>query len=429
MRRSALDRLGERQLVVVTGKGGVGKSTLTAVLGRLMAGRGKRVLLLEVDPRESLHQALGTEPSGGAMVAAGPGLTIQNLQPATVIEGLVREKVRIPYLARKITESVAYRQFVDAAPGLKETAVLGYAYRVLQGSRRPVADQVIVDAPATGHSATMMAAPGLLAEACQGGQLGGMAADLAAYLADGSRCGVMVATLAEEMPIQETLELIELLRSGLGIRPGPGGGERALPRPDPGPPRARSRSLDGPPADERGRTGPAGRRLGRPPAGTAPPAPGPGPGAGGGFGGGPGRRWTGEPDLLRRHLTVVVGGGGVGKTTLAAALALGSAREGRRTLVMTIDPSLRLKDALGVGEEAKDEPVRVFKAGSGFPGRRPAGRQAHLRPADPHLRAGCRRGQADLRQPVLPGPGRQPFGNPGIHGHGTPVRDAGLRPL
>jgi anion-transporting ArsA/GET3 family ATPase len=71
-------------------------------------------------------------------------------------------------------------------------------------------------------------------------------------------------------------------------------------------------------------------------------------------------------DLLGRHLTVVVGAGGVGKTTLAAALALGSAREGRRTLVMTIDPSLRLKDALGVGEEAKDEPVRVFKAGSGF---------------------------------------------------------------
>jgi len=70
--------------------------------------------------------------------------------------------------------------------------------------------------------------------------------------------------------------------------------------------------------------------------------------------------------LFGRHLTVVVGAGGVGKTTLAAALALGSARAGRRTLVMTIDPSQRLKDALGVGEEAKDEPVRVMAEGTGF---------------------------------------------------------------
>ncbi len=66
------------------------------------------------------------------------------------------------------------------------------------------------------------------------------------------------------------------------------------------------------------------------------------------------------------RLLVVVGAGGVGKTTLAAALALRSAREGRRTLVMTFDPSLRLKDALGVGEAAKDAPVRVVTEGQGF---------------------------------------------------------------
>ena len=216
---SALDRLAERQLVVVTGKGGVGKTTLTAVLGRLLADRGKRVLLLEVDPRESLHQALGTEPSGGGIVQAGDGLFIQNLQPDAVIEGLVREKVPIAFLARKITDSVAFHQFVEGAPGLKETALLGHAYRVLQGGHRPRTDLVIVDAPATGHSATMMAAPGLLAQAAEGGQLGDMASDLATFLADASRCGVVLATLAEEMPIQETLELITLLQAKLGIRP------------------------------------------------------------------------------------------------------------------------------------------------------------------------------------------------------------------
>lgn len=216
---SALDRLAERQLVVVTGKGGVGKTTLTAVLGTLMAARGRRVLLLEVDPRESLHQALGTEPSGGEIVQAGPQLGLQNLQPAAVIEALVREKVPLAYLVRKITESTAFHQFVEGAPGLKETALLGYAYRALQSGHRPRFDQVIVDAPATGHSAALLAAPGLLAQAAQGGQLGDMAADLATFLADASRCGVVLATLAEEMPVQETLELIAMLQARLGIRP------------------------------------------------------------------------------------------------------------------------------------------------------------------------------------------------------------------
>ena len=214
---AVLDRLAERQLLVVTGKGGVGKTTLAAVLGRLLALRGKRVLLLEVEPRESLHQALGTEPSGGAIVPAGPGLALQNLQPATVIEGLVAEKVPIAFLARKITDSTAFHQFIEGAPGLKETALLGYAYRQL-ASRKQV-DLAIIDAPATGHSLALLAAPGLLAEAAQGGQLGAMAADLAAFLADPARCGVVLATLAEEMPVQETLELIAMLRERQGRRP------------------------------------------------------------------------------------------------------------------------------------------------------------------------------------------------------------------
>lgn len=217
---SALERLAERQLVVVTGKGGVGKTTLAAVLGRLLSERGRRVLLLEVDPRESLHQALGTEPSGGAIVEAGPGLWTQNLQPVAVIEELVLDKVPIAFLARRITASPGFQHFVDGAPGLKETALLGHAYRVLHGGHhQPRIDTVVIDAPATGHGASMLAAPGLLAQAAEGGQLGEMAAELAAFLADATRCGIVLATLAEELPVQETLELLELLRVKLGVRP------------------------------------------------------------------------------------------------------------------------------------------------------------------------------------------------------------------
>ena len=88
-----LERLAARQLVVVTGKGGVGKTTLAALLGRALSRIGRRVLLLETDPRESLHQVLGIEPSGGKVVAAGPRLWAQNLQSEAVMEGLVRDNV------------------------------------------------------------------------------------------------------------------------------------------------------------------------------------------------------------------------------------------------------------------------------------------------------------------------------------------------
>ncbi|MCP4900438.1 MAG: ArsA family ATPase, partial [bacterium] len=66
------------QLLVVMGKGGVGKSTVTAALGRLLASTGHRVLLVEIDPRENLHQLLDVEPSDGAVVRAGPNLELQH---------------------------------------------------------------------------------------------------------------------------------------------------------------------------------------------------------------------------------------------------------------------------------------------------------------------------------------------------------------
>lgn len=214
-----LTALANLQLLVVTGKGGVGKSTIAAALARLLAGAGRRVLLLEIDPRESLHQLLGTEPSAGSIIKAGPMLSVQNLQPRAVIESLVREKVPIGIVARKIVASPVFQHFADGAPGFKEMAILGYALRTVNGEYRHKADVVILDAPATGHSASMLAAPLLLADLVGGGQLGDMARTVADLVADAERCSVVLATLAEEMPVQELTELVAVLKDRIGRPP------------------------------------------------------------------------------------------------------------------------------------------------------------------------------------------------------------------
>lgn len=212
------DRLASLELLVVTGKGGVGKTAVSAALGRLLAGRGRRVLVVEVDPRENVHQMLGVPPSGGEIVAAGPRLHVQNLKPRQVLDEIVRERLPLELLAERIFASTIYEHFTNGAPGLKELAILGHALRLVRGRApgAPAVDLVVLDAPATGHGVRLLSAPRLVAEVIDSGPLGTMAAELATWVADAERTGIVVVTQAEEMPVDESLELRGELRQELG---------------------------------------------------------------------------------------------------------------------------------------------------------------------------------------------------------------------
>jgi anion-transporting ArsA/GET3 family ATPase len=218
---SLLDALARRKLLVVTGKGGVGKTAVSAVLGRKLSQSGRRVLVVEVDPRENLYQMFGIEPSGGEIIGAGPNLWIQNLKPRQVLDAIVRERLKLELLTKRVLSSAVYQHFAEGAPGLTEIAILGHAWRLLHRIEpgAPEVDLIVLDAPATGHGVRLLAAPLLVSDVIRNGPFAEMGGELARLISDPERCGIVAVTQAEEMPVQEVLELRQALRAEVSRDP------------------------------------------------------------------------------------------------------------------------------------------------------------------------------------------------------------------
>jgi len=215
-------KLARHRFLVVTGKGGVGKSAVAAALGQGLAQRGSAVLVVEVDPRENIHQMFAVPPSDGEVVKVRPGLWIQNLKPRAALDALVRRQVGFDLVSRRVLASDSYNQMAEGTPGLKEVAVLSYVEelgRQQESSGAGPFDTVILDAPATGHGVSLLAAPGLLGEVIESGPVGDKARVLAEFVADPRRLGIVIVTQAEEMPVAESLELQSTIKERLDRSP------------------------------------------------------------------------------------------------------------------------------------------------------------------------------------------------------------------
>ena len=200
-------------LLFVTGKGGVGKSAVAAALALALAAEGRRVLLLGVDPRESLHEWLDVAPSDGARVTVARGLALESLRPRSLVDREVEERIPIRLLARRLLSHPLYHQFVDGAPGLEELVVLAHVERCLRGEF----DTVVLDGAASGHALGQLQAPALVAGVVRSGPFARLAERLSGFVADPRRCRTVLVATAEEMPVEETSELARELAEGLGV--------------------------------------------------------------------------------------------------------------------------------------------------------------------------------------------------------------------
>jgi anion-transporting ArsA/GET3 family ATPase len=209
----------QSNVVVVAGKGGVGKTTVTAALACMAADIGLEVLVIELDDAGGLHNLFGREtafdydeevlydPASAGRVK-GRVITPDD----ALIEYLEEHGLR--RVAKRLVAAGVLEVVATAIPGIREILVLG---KVKQLERSGSSDLIILDAPAAGHAVTFLTSALGLVDAARGGPLRAQAQDVVEMLRDPARCQVMLVSLPEETPVNELIETAYRFEDLVGV--------------------------------------------------------------------------------------------------------------------------------------------------------------------------------------------------------------------
>ncbi|HEX6312314.1 MAG TPA: ArsA-related P-loop ATPase [Acidimicrobiia bacterium] len=205
------------RVVIVAGKGGVGKTTVTAAFATAAARAGTSVLIVEVEGKSGLASAFGQPGLTYEEAELAPGVTARTLTPdEALIEYLEAHGLR--RISKRLVRSGALDVVATAVPGMKDILVLGKV-KALDVENR--FDLILVDAPAAGHAITFLTSPRGLVDAVKVGPINAQAADVIKLLSDPARCQVMLVTIPEETPVNELVETGFALEDRVGIKLGP----------------------------------------------------------------------------------------------------------------------------------------------------------------------------------------------------------------
>jgi len=214
------------RLLIVAGKGGVGKTTVTAAIARMAAGAGISALIVEVEGKSGIGTVFGRREAltyeetllrGGGGPGGEADVRARTLTPDdALLEYLEDHGMR--RVSRRLANSGALDVVSTAVPGIKDILVLG---KVKQLERAQSADLLVLDAPAAGHAVTFLTSAQGLLDAARVGPIRAQAQDVVDLLSDPARCQVILVTLPEETPVNEVVETAYTLEDRVGIKLGP----------------------------------------------------------------------------------------------------------------------------------------------------------------------------------------------------------------
>lgn len=199
-----LPALTSSRVVVVAGKGGVGKTTVTAVIARAAADSGRRVLVVELDGKTTLAHLV-------------PDLVVRPISAPDSLDEYLRDH-GFARIAKRLSSTGVIDVVGTAAPGIDDIVVLG---KIKQLERSGDWDLIVVDGPAAGHAITFLTSASGLLDAVRGGPVRSQAADVLELLHDPERCQVVLVTLPETTPVNEVVETAYALEDRVGVQLGP----------------------------------------------------------------------------------------------------------------------------------------------------------------------------------------------------------------
>lgn len=207
--------LDDKRLWIVSGKGGVGKSSVAAALALSSASSGKRTLVCEINADERVSALLGHPPVGPEIGLLEPNLWAVDTRPPEAMREYALMILKFKTVYRAVFENRLVRYFLRFIPSLSELVMLGKVLFHLQEKRADGSwrfERIVMDAPATGHALSFLSVPQVLLDTVAAGPMADEARKMRDLLVDPKVTAAVLVALPEEMPVNETLELSSELK-------------------------------------------------------------------------------------------------------------------------------------------------------------------------------------------------------------------------